>query len=216
MIHPMKNPLPLILFVTVALFIYLIFDNLWGVSNKWATNEVLSLWQVVITALGFIAAVIMVRYAAIQFIEGRRKEEQARNESLSQIRYSLRLELETNLTLLRGNQFKIWSESLGVVFLVRPLKTSAFELLAGREDLKYLKPPEALTKIAEAYDQIKDFNLVLNSWFNLWTPKVLHEEEKGHRFFPDTTMQLDKQKKKTAEKIELALKILGGDSTCRS
>lgn len=194
---------------------YLTFDALWGFSSKWQINEVLSLWQFGITGLALIAAVIIIKHAVSQFEYGRKKDEKARTESLSQIRYSLKCELETNLGLLRSEAFKIWydinaTEKIAVLF--RPLKISTFELIAGREDLKYLSP-EALNRIAEAYDQIKDFNSVLNSWFS----RSVLREEPGYysekQITPTdlsrpTTKQLEEERKRTIEKIDEALKLL--------
>jgi hypothetical protein len=203
----MKNPVRFIFIVALLMFVYLAFDRLWGISSRWPNNEVLSLWQICVTGLGFIAAVIMVAYAANRFIEDKRKEEKARSESLSQITHSLKSELELNRRLLAG-EYKIWQEGLAI--LVRPLKTSSFELIAGREDLKYLGT-EAFRAVAEAYDQIKDFNNVLNSWIS----RAVLGEEKGH--YPSTgildlsrltSKQLDEELKKTMEKIDEALRLL--------
>lgn len=158
----MKNPVRFIFIIALLMFAYLVFDRLWGISSRWPNNEVLSLWQICVTGLGFIAAVIMVAYAANRFIEDKRKEEKARSESLSQITHSLESELVLNRRLLVG-EYKIWRE--GHAIGIRPLKTSAFELLAGREDLKYLEA-EVFIAVVEAYDQIKDFNGILDSWFS--------------------------------------------------
>ena len=212
----MKHPIRTIFIVMVALFVYLTCDAFWGVSSKWQTNEVLSLWQMGITGLALIAAVIMIKHAVSQFEYGRKRDEETRKESLSQIKHSLKSELELNRHSLTGGEYKIWRENRAIG--IRPLKTSAFELLAGREDLKYLTPPEALTKIAEAYNQIKDFNSVLNSWIR----RALFGEEKGSYSFEKgryslegtidlslpTTKQLDEEKRKTIEKIDEALKLL--------
>ena len=98
-----------------------------------------------------------------------------------------------------------------IVILVKPLKTSIFELVAGREDLKYLQPPEALGNIAEAYNQIKDFNSILESWLR----RGVYEQEKGHYSFHDevdlsvlTTEHLKEQKIAAITKINEALKVL--------
>lgn len=98
-----------------------------------------------------------------------------------------------------------------IVILVRPLKTSIFELVSGREDLKYLQPPEALGNVAQAYDQIKDFNSILESWLR----RGVYEQEKGHYSFHDevdlsvlTTNHLNEQKRATIDKINEALKVL--------
>ena len=194
---------------------YLTCDALWGASSKWQTNEVLSLWQIGITGLALVAAVIMIKHAVSQFEYGRKRDEEARKESLYQLKHSLRSELETNLGLLRSEAFRIWydinaTEKIAILF--RPLKTSAFELISGREDLKYLSP-EALNRIAEAYDQIKDFNSVLDSWFS----RSVLRGEPGYysekQITPTdlsrpTTKQLDEEKKKTLAKIGDALKLL--------
>ena len=203
----MRNPVRFIFLVALIMFAGLIFDKLWGASSKWPNNEVLSLWQIAITGLGFMAAVIMVFYAANKFIEDKRVEKEARSESLSQITQSLKCELELNRRLLAG-EYKIWQEGLAI--LVRPLKTSAFELIAGREDLKYLGI-EAFRTVAEAYDQIKDFNNVLDSWIS----RVVLGEEKGHYASTGildlsrlTSKQLEEERKRTIEKIDEALKLL--------
>lgn len=212
----MRNPLRLIFIFAVAVFVYIIYDNLWGISHGWELNSVLSLWQIAVTAVGLVAATAAVYYAAMQFRQNREQERQARQESLSQIRSSLKSELETNLRLLQRDEFKIWAEAPSdekgnVVILIRPLKASAFELVAGREDLKYLQPPEALGSISKAYDQIKDFNGVLESWLR----RGVYEEEKGHYTFHGevdlsvlTTKYLNKQKEETIAKINEALKVL--------
>ena len=203
----MKHPIRTIFIAMVALFVYLTCDALWGVSSKWQINEVLSLWQIGITGLALIAAVIIIKHAVSQFEYGRKKDEEARKGSLSQITYSLKSELELNRRLLAG-EYKIWQEGLAI--LVRPLKTSAFELIAGREDLKYLGT-EAFRTVAESYDQIKDFNNVLDSWIS----RAVFVEEKGHYSSTGildlsrlTSKQLEEERKRTIEKIDEALKLL--------
>ena len=212
----MRHPLRLILFSIIAVFTYVICDNLWGISNSWQIEQVLSMWQIAITGVGLIAATAAVYFAAVQFRENREQERQARSESLSQIRSSLKSELETNLQLLRSEQYKIWAQAPDdeqghIAILVRPLKTSIFELVAGREDLKYLQPPDALGIIAEAYDQTKDFNSILESWLR----RGVYEQEKGHYSFHGevdlsvlTTKHLNEQKEDTIAKINKALKVL--------
>lgn len=179
--------------------------------------------QIIISSLATFAAVFLAFRLVVWW--DRRKEDKARKESLSQIKHSLKSELETNLELLRKEKFKVWwrkSEVESRVILVRPLKLSAFELVAGREDLKYLG--EALSKVACAYDQIQDFNNVLNSWIS----RALFGEEKGQEkvllpfngegaikggireidlSFP-TTEQLNVEKQKTIDKVNEALEAL--------
>lgn len=108
----MRHPLRLIFIFTVAVFAYVICDNLWGISSSWQIEQVLSMWQIAIMGVGLIAATAAVYFAAIQFRENREQERRARNESLSQIRSSLKAELDANLRLLQSEQYKIWTQVL--------------------------------------------------------------------------------------------------------
>jgi len=176
--------------------------------------EVLGFPDIAITFLTTLVAVFVGFTLAVWW--DRRKGNEARKESLSQIRSSLKSELETNLRLLQSEQYKIWAQAPDdeqgrIAILVRPLKTSIFELAAGREDLKYLQPPEALGIIAEAYDQTKDFNNILESWLR----RGVYEQEKGHYDFHGevdlsvlTTKHLSEQKRVAIDKINEALKVL--------
>ncbi len=212
----MKKPLTFIFIFAIAVVLYVIYDNIWGLSSNWQIVEVLAMWQIAITAIALTTAAAAVYYAAIQLRQNREGERKAREESLLQIRGSLKSELETNLQLLQSDQFRIWAqapedEKGNIVILTRPLRTSCFELVAGREDLKYLKPHDTLSSIAGAYNQIKDFNSYLESWLR----RGVYELEKGHYSFHGeidlsvlTTKYLTEQKKVTITAIEEVLKVL--------
>lgn len=216
----MRHPLRLIFVFAMAVFVYVICDNLWGLSSNWQIEQVLSMWQIAIMGVGLVAATAAVYYAAMQFRQRREQETQARQESLSQLRHSLRSELETNLGMLHSEMFKILHEKghTEYTIAVRPLKTSVIELIAGREDLKYFSPAEAMYKVAEAYDQIKDFNILLDIWFSraalqkermgYYPSTNIKEETEEMDLSIPTTKQLAEQKKETIAKIKEALKVL--------
>lgn len=139
----------------------------------------------------------------------RRKEAGARKESLTQIKQSLKAELEVNLDLVTSERFKIWRESLWI--LTRPLRTATWELVAGREDLKFLDPT-VLMKLAEAYNQIRDFNNILNSMWTLGLiegKKVIYPVAGSVDVGGLIAKQLAEERDKTVDKIKEALKTLG-------
>jgi hypothetical protein len=174
------------------------------------------MWEIAITCVGLVAATIAVYYSAIQLKYNREQEVQDRNESLLQIIDSLKSELEGNLHLLKSEQYRIWAETPkaangNIVILVKPLKTSTFELISGREDLKFLKPKEALSLISIAYDYIKEFNNILECWLR----RGVFQEGKAHYSFQGevdisvpTTEYLEKHKNDTIIKIEKALTLI--------
>lgn len=215
----MKNPLVLIYVLMVVVFMYLVYDTGWGITSEWVKSDKLALWQFSITGIAVVVAVATLIYAYRGFERNRTQEKETRNESLSQIIYSLKSELETNLAILQNEEFRIWiddesDEDKRISILTRPLRISAFELLAGREDLKYLSPPTALAIIAEAYNQIKNFNDVLESWIS----RAFSHEDVAVRVSPHamrtidvtehTAKLLDEEKTKTIKKVISALRVL--------
>lgn len=203
--------------VAVLLLLALYWIAVLGVPSKWKRSEWLSLLQVLVTGLGFVAAAFAIRYAAHRFEDARQREKEAWEAGLSQIRHSLKSELATNPRLLVSEGYKIWSEpdlatQVSHAIHIRPLKISAFELMIGREDLKYLKPEE-LDKTIEAYDQIKDFNNMLEAWLR----RAVLRQEAGHYSrmagkVPDlallTSDHLGEMVETARERIDEALKAL--------
>jgi hypothetical protein len=198
----------LILLLLLAIIIVVLICNIiWEIPSK---------WQFFITFLSFIVAAVSVYLASVQLKENRDQEQKARNESLLQIKESLKTELKRNLQLLNTEQYKIWVESPNdkngsIVILINPLKTSTFDLISGREDLKYLNPIEALGIISTAYDYIKDFNNIIELWFKRCIykeGKVIYPFHDKVDLSPLTSDYLQEYKGNAIQKIEEALKLL--------
>ena len=164
--------------------------------------------EILFNAIAEFIAVFIAFFLALFW--DRKKEAKVRDESVYQIKSSLKSELNTNLEILRIRSYKIWVD--GSVINIRPLRIAAWNLIAGREDLKYL-PPSYLTKITDAYVSIINFN----DHLSLWKSVVIYGKD---RYIGDIDLMvtlgsfMEEEEKKLIETIEKATDILIKDSEC--
>ena len=135
----------------------------------------------------------------------RKKDRKAKEESLSQLKSSLKSELDKNLVALREDSYRVRLE--GRVVDVRFLREATWNLIAGREDLKYLSSV-SLTKISDAYVAIIDFNKTLAHWKSV----VLLEKDRfvgkdRYDLLPSVNDELEEEREKAISAVEKAVEI---------